>query len=54
MTILFRNVRSLFSIMNRDKKISYITTGQSVPDDIELAEKEKLLDLISVDGFCGG
>ncbi|HEB32231.1 MAG TPA: flagellar biosynthesis protein FlhF [Spirochaetes bacterium] len=44
----------IFSIMNKEKKISYITTGQSVPDDIELAEKEKLLDMITVEGMCGG
>ena len=44
----------IFSIMNKEKKISYITTGQSVPDDIELAQKEKLLDMITVDGMRGG
>ncbi len=44
----------IFSIMNKEKKISYITTGQSVPDHIELAQKEKLLDMITVECMCGG
>jgi flagellar biosynthesis protein FlhF len=26
------------------KPISYITTGQSVPDDIEIADKEKIIN----------
>lgn len=47
-------IGSLLSIMNREKKLSYITTGQSVPDDIELAEKEKLLDMMSFDDFYAG
>ncbi len=47
-------IGSLLSVMNREKKLSYITTGQSVPDDIELAEKEKLLDMIFFEDFYAG
>ncbi|MCK4803109.1 MAG: flagellar biosynthesis protein FlhF [Spirochaetes bacterium] len=47
-------IGSLLSIMNREKKLSYITTGQSVPDDIELAGKEKLLDMILFEDFYAG
>ena len=44
-------IGSLLSILDRDKKLSYFTMGQGVPDDIELAEKEKLLDLLVLDGL---
>ncbi|HUT66044.1 MAG TPA: flagellar biosynthesis protein FlhF [Spirochaetota bacterium] len=44
-------IGSLLSILDRDKKLSYFTMGQGVPDDIELAEKEKLLDLLVLDGI---
>jgi flagellar biosynthesis protein FlhF len=37
----------LLSALNSDKKLSYFTTGQSVPDDIEIACKEKLYDMIT-------
>lgn len=47
-------IGSLLSIMNRDKKLSYFTTGQGVPDDIEIAEKEKLLDMIMLEELCAG
>jgi flagellar biosynthesis protein FlhF len=40
-------VGPLLSILGNGKKISYFTTGQSVPDDIEIARKEKLSELIS-------
>ncbi len=36
----------ILSVLNREKKLSYVTTGQGVPDDIELADKQKLLDMI--------
>ena len=42
-------VGPLLSILGNGKKISYFTTGQSVPDDIEIARKEKLSELISFD-----
>jgi flagellar biosynthesis protein FlhF len=42
-------VGPLFSILGNGNKISYFTTGQSVPDDIEIARKEKLYELISFD-----
>ena len=42
-------VGPLLSILGSGKKISYFTTGQSVPDDIEIARKEKLYELISFD-----
>ena len=42
-------VGPLLSILGNGKKISYFTTGQSVPDDIEIARKEKLYELISFD-----
>ena len=34
--------------MKTSKPISYITTGQNVPDDIESAQAERMADL-----FCG-
>ncbi len=37
----------LLSVLNSEKKLSYFTTGQSVPDDIEIACKEKLYDMIT-------
>ena len=37
----------IFNVLsNSDKPISYITTGQDVPDDIELASEKGLLDLL--------
>ena len=42
-------VGPLLSILGNGKSISYFTTGQSVPDDIEIARKEKLYELISFD-----
>lgn len=39
----------ILSVLNKDKKLSYVTTGQGVPDDIELANKQKLLDMIDFD-----
>jgi flagellar biosynthesis protein FlhF len=39
----------LLSILNGGKHLSYFTTGQSVPDDIEIASKEKLFDMIAFD-----
>lgn len=42
-------VGPLLSILGSGKKISYFTTGQNVPDDIEIARKEKLYELISFD-----
>ncbi|MBN2324213.1 MAG: flagellar biosynthesis protein FlhF [Spirochaetes bacterium] len=44
------SIGSLISILNKDKKLSYFTMGQGVPDDLELAEKEKLLELLSFEG----
>ena len=44
-------IGSLLSILTTDKKISYFTTGQGVPDDIELAVKEKLLDMLVLDSL---
>jgi flagellar biosynthesis protein FlhF len=44
------SIGSLISILNKDKKLSYFTMGQGVPDDLELAQKEKLLELLSFDG----
>ena len=42
-------VGPLLSVLRNGKKLSYFTTGQSVPDDIEIARKEKLYELISFD-----
>ncbi|MFW6138051.1 MAG: flagellar biosynthesis protein FlhF [Spirochaetota bacterium] len=39
-------IGSLLSVLDRNKKLSYFTTGQSVPDDIEIAQKEKLLNML--------
>ncbi len=36
----------LNQIMKKNLPISYITTGQSVPEDIEQADKEKILNMI--------
>jgi len=41
----------ILSIINKSKKyLSYCTTGQSVPDDIEVADRDKLAQLILGDG----
>ncbi|MGB0363560.1 MAG: flagellar biosynthesis protein FlhF, partial [bacterium] len=38
---------SIFNHAIRFKKpVSYLTTGQNVPEDIELATKERLVDLL--------
>jgi len=37
----------LLSVLGNGTKLSYFTTGQSVPDDIEIARKEKLFELLS-------
>jgi flagellar biosynthesis protein FlhF len=42
----------LVSALGRERQVSYLTTGQSVPDDIELAAKEKLLDMVVLDEFA--
>jgi len=47
-------IGSMLSIMNPEKKLSYFTTGQGVPDDIEIAEKEKLLDMLVFEELCAG
>ena len=47
-------IGSLLSIMNPEKKLSYFTTGQGVPDDIEIAAKEKLLDMIVFEELRAG
>ena len=44
------SIGSLLSILNKEKKLSYVTMGQGVPDDLELAQKEKLLELLTFDG----
>jgi flagellar biosynthesis protein FlhF len=44
----------LLSILRPDKKLSYFTTGQSVPDDIELADKEKLLSMLTLEELHAG
>jgi len=44
-------VGSVLSVLNKDKKLSYFTTGQSVPDDIEIAQKEKLFNMLLFDGL---
>jgi len=44
----------LLSILQSDKKLSYFTTGQSVPDDIELADKEKLLSMLTLEELHAG
>ncbi len=37
----------IFNVLSvSDKPISYITTGQDVPDDIEVASEQRLLDLL--------
>ncbi len=46
-------VGSLLSAL-KNKKISYLTTGQSVPDDIEIASKEKLYEMIALEGLGEG
>jgi len=33
-------------VRKTNKPLSYLTTGQKVPEDIELAKAEKLVDLI--------
>jgi len=40
------SIGSILSVLSKEKKLSYFTTGQGVPDDIELASRDKLLDMI--------
>ena len=41
------NLGTVFSLLYHEPKpLSYITTGQNVPDDIELAEPERLTNLM--------
>jgi len=42
-------VGSIISALGKNRKLSYFTTGQSVPDDIELASKEKIVKLLAFD-----
>jgi flagellar biosynthesis protein FlhF len=44
-------VGPLLSILGNGKCVSYFTTGQSVPDDIEIARKEKLYELVNFDAI---
>jgi flagellar biosynthesis protein FlhF len=44
----------LMSALSKDRQVSYLTNGQSVPDDIELAAKEKLLNMVIIDEFNAG
>ena len=41
-------VGPLISVLQGGKKLSYFTNGQSVPDDIEIAKKEILIDMLSL------
>jgi len=41
-------VGPLLSVLGNGKKLSYFTNGQSVPDDIAIAKKETLLDMLSL------
>jgi flagellar biosynthesis protein FlhF len=49
---------SLGAILNvayvTKKPISYITTGQSVPDDIEIADKSKIINCLLGDNLYEG
>lgn len=47
-------IGSVLSIMNPEKKLSYFTNGQGVPDDIEIADKEKLFEMIAFEELCAG
>jgi flagellar biosynthesis protein FlhF len=40
------SIGSILSVLTGERKLSYFTTGQGVPDDIEIAQKEKLLNLL--------
>ena len=41
----------LLNVIQKTKKyLSYVTTGQSVPDDIEIADQDKIAQLILRDG----
>ncbi len=44
-------IGSVISALQGGMKLSYFTTGQSVPDDIEIAHKEKLFEMITLDGL---
>jgi flagellar biosynthesis protein FlhF len=44
----------LVSVLSKERRLSYLANGQSVPDDIELAEKEKLLNMLIIDEFDAG
>ncbi len=45
------SIGSILSVLNPERKLSYFTTGQGVPDDIEIAKKEKLVNLLDLDGL---
>jgi flagellar biosynthesis protein FlhF len=44
-------IGSVISALQGGIKLSYFTTGQSVPDDIEIARKEKLFEMIALEGL---
>jgi len=42
-------IGSVISALGKNRKLSYFTTGQSVPDDIEVATREKIIKLLALD-----
>ena len=42
-------IGSVISALGKNRKLSYFTTGQSVPDDIEVATREKIVKLLALD-----
>ncbi|MGQ9615736.1 MAG: flagellar biosynthesis protein FlhF [Spirochaetota bacterium] len=44
-------IGSVISALQGGMKLSYFTTGQGVPDDIEIARKEKLFEMITLEGL---
>lgn len=45
------SIGSILSVLNPERRLSYFTTGQGVPDDIEIARKDKLLNLLDLEGL---
>jgi flagellar biosynthesis protein FlhF len=47
-------IGSIVSVLNPERKVSYLTNGQGVPDDIEIAQKEKIFSMLELDEEAQG
>lgn len=45
------SIGSILSVLRPERKLSYFATGQGVPDDIEVAGTDKLINMLDLEGL---